>query len=483
MRLVSLTRTSPGSSKIVQKIVDKIANDTVTMCAPTRGKEEEGSVFSHARRVGVLAVLLVGLAVAVAACGSSNKSSTSSATTSAAAAATTPAAQTGGAGGKSVTDYVSYVGGKAGKADPSKSPVYIGWVNQQGGQQVIGAAATDGADLAVKVVNDQLGGIDGHPVALKKCFIKSAEEEGTTCGQKLGKDKSISAIALRGIAIGIQPFYSTIGGKKPVVVGVAVTPVDTVQKNAVILFGDVTKVLGPFGTYARDILHAKTAALVYPNIAGITDGAAAIAKGLTDAGVKVKKVGYSQGQTDLIGPLTAAGAQTADMVIPYGPADACVNQAKGLKQLSITDAKKIVPAPLCLTPTVQAGLGGDYPIWTYAIASSLFGDPTDPGMVPYMKVTKQYNVKTAPDPWVIVSFSDVLTTVKFLNEVGVDNLSSDAILNKAKAFKGPIALGAPELQCGKYSDAPAVCNDRTQFFTYHGKNDFKKAASWLQPPQ
>jgi branched-chain amino acid transport system substrate-binding protein len=100
-----------------------------------------------------------------------------------------------------------------------------------------------------------------------------------------------------------------------------------------------------------------------------------------------------------------------------------------------------------------------------------------------MKVTKQYNVKTAPDPWVIVSFSDVLTTVKFLNEVGVDNLSSDAILNKAKAFKGPIALGAPELQCGKYSDAPAVCNDRTQFFTYHGKNDFKKAASWLQPPQ
>jgi branched-chain amino acid transport system substrate-binding protein len=441
-------------------------------------------VFSHARRVGVFAVLLAALSVAVAACGSSNKSSTSAATTTAAAAATTTAAGSGGAGENSVTDYVKYVGGTAGKADPSKSPVYIGWVNQQGGQQVIGAAATDGADLAVKVVNDQLGGIDGHPVALKKCFIKSAEEEGTTCGQKLGNDKSISAIALGGIAIGIQPFYSTIGGKKPVVVGVAVTPVDTVQKNAVILFGDVTKVLGPFGTYARDILHAKTAALVYPNIAGITDGAAAIAKGLTDAGVKVKKVGYSQGQTDLIGPLTAAGAQTADMVIPYGPADACVNQAKGLKQLSITDAKKIVSAPLCLNPTVQQGLGGDYPIWTYAIASSLFGDKTDPGMPPYMKVTQQYGVKTAADPWVIVSYSDVLTTVKFLNEVGFDKLSdSQAIVDKAKAFTGPVALGAPEVQCGKYPQSPAVCNDRTQFFTYGGKLAFSKAASWLQPPQ
>jgi branched-chain amino acid transport system substrate-binding protein len=390
--------------------------------------------------------------------------------------------QTGGAGGKSVTDYVKYVGGKPGKADPSKSTIYIGWLNQEGGQQEIGAAATDGADLAVKLANDQLGGIDGHPVALKKCFIRNAEEEGTTCGQKLGNDDSVAAINVGGVAIGIQPFYSTIGGKKPVIVGVAVTPVDTVQKNAAILFGDVTHVLGPFGTYASDVLKAKTAALVYPNIAGITDGAAALAKGLTDAGVEVKKVGYAQGQTDLIGPLTAAGAQNADMVIPYSDASGCVNQAKALKQLGITDAKKIVSAPLCLNPMVSEGLGGDYPIWTYAIASSLFGDKTDPGMRPYIKVTEQYGVKTAPDPWVIVSFGSVLTTIKFLNELGPDGLTSDAIIDKARSFAGPVALGAPELQCDKYKDAPAVCNDRTQFFTYEGKNQFDKAAEWLQPP-
>jgi branched-chain amino acid transport system substrate-binding protein len=446
-------------------------------------------VISKARWTGFGAAAVVALALVAAGCGGSSSSTSSSASST---PASTPAggstqaaggAQSGGAGGKSVTDYQAYIGGKAGKADPSKSPIYIGWVNQQGGQQVIGAAATDGADLAVKLVNSQLGGIDGHPVALKKCFIKSAEEEGTSCAQKLGNDKSVTAIDMGGVAIGIQPFYSTIAGQKPVITGVAVTPVDSVQKNAVILFGDVTKVLGPFGTYAKDELHAKTAALVYPNIAGITDGAAAIAKGLTAAGIKVKKVGYSQGQTDLIGPLTAAGAPSADIVIPYSDASGCVNQAKGLKQLGITDAKKIVSAPLCLNPTVSAGLGGDYPIWTYAIASSLFGDPTDPGMAPYMKISQQYKVKTAPDPWVIVSFSDVLTTVKFLNELGPNNLSASAILNKAKSFTGPVALGAPELQCGKYSDAPAVCNDRTQFFTYHGKNDFKKAASWLQPPQ
>ena len=390
--------------------------------------------------------------------------------------------QSGGAGEQSVTDYVDYIGGKAGKADPSKPTINIGWLNQEGGQTEIGAAATDGADLAVKVVNEQLGGIDGHPVALKKCFIRNAEEEGTTCGQRLGNDEDVAAINVGGVAIGIQPFYSTIGGKKPVIVGVAVTPVDGVQDNATILFGDATHVLGPFGTYAKDVLKAQTAALVYPNIPGITEGAAALDKGLSDAGVEVKKVGYAQGQTDLIGPLTAAGAQSADIVIPYSDASGCVNQAKGLQQLGIDDAKKIVSAPLCLNPTVSEGLGGDYPIWTYAIASSLFGDQSDPGMKPYMEVTEQYGVKTAPDPWVIVSFASVLTTVKFLNELGPDALEADAIVEKARSFTGPIVLGAPELQCGKYEDAPAICNDRTQFFSYTGENHFEKAADWLQPP-
>ena len=52
--------------------------------------------------------------------------------------------------GAAVTNYLTYVHGTRGKADPKKSQVYIGWVNQQGGQVVIGGLATAGAELAVK---------------------------------------------------------------------------------------------------------------------------------------------------------------------------------------------------------------------------------------------------------------------------------------------------------------------------------------------
>ena len=134
------------------------------------------------RRGFVGLATLLATAVVATACGSSSSSSSSSATSSSGGSSTpatsTPAATSGsgGAGSQAVTDYLKYVGGKPGKADSSLSPVYIGWINQQGGQQQIGPLATSGAELAVKYINAQLGGVDGHPVALKTCFIRSPPE-------------------------------------------------------------------------------------------------------------------------------------------------------------------------------------------------------------------------------------------------------------------------------------------------------------------
>ena len=439
-------------------------------------------------RIGFAAVAAALLAAAGCS-SSSSSSSTTTAPTSAAPATSLPASTgAGGLGAQSVTNYLTYVGGTAGPANKSLPPVYIGFVNQQGGPTAVGLLATAGAQMAVNYANADLGGVDGHPIQLVTCFIASAEEEGTICAQKFLANKNVDVINLGGVAIGVQSFYSTLGGAKPVIDGVAATPIDSVQKNTVILFGDATHILAPFGTYARDVLHAKTAALVYPSDnAGIAVGAAAIKAGLVAAGISVKAVGYPETQTDLTSVLTAAGAQTADVVIPYSDAAGCVNLAKSLQTLGITDPKKIVSAPLCLNGQVIQGLG-DFPHWTYAIASSLFGDPTDPGMPAYEAVAKQFSTPAdEPDPWNIVNFGQMLTTIKIMNEVGYANLSPSAILAKAKAFTGPQALGAPALDCGKYAAAPGVCNDRIQFFVYtggvtSGKPQWTKTAGWLQPP-
>jgi len=445
---------------------------------------------SRLRLAGVAAIAVA--ALAAAGCSSSSSSSSSSSTpTSSSSSTSSPTATgagTGGQGAQSVTNYVQYVGGTAGAANKSLAPVYIGYVNQQGGPTAVGLLATAGAQMAVNYANAELGGIDGHPIQLVTCFIASAEEEGTVCAQKFLANKKIDVVELGGVAIGVQSFFSTLGSSIPVIDGVAATPIDAVQPNAVILFGDATHILAPFGTYARDVLHAKTAALVYPSDnAGIATGAAAVKAGLQQAGISVKAVGYPESQTDLTSVLTAAGAQTADLVIPYSDTAGCVNLAKSLQTLGITNPKKILSAPLCLNGQVISGLG-DWPHWTYSIASSLYGDTTDPGMLTYMSVAQKYSTPAdAPDPWNIVDFGQTLTTIKIMNEVGYANLSPAGILAKAKAFTGPQALGAPALDCGKYSNAPGVCNDRIQFFEYDGgvtkgKPDWIKMAGWLQPP-
>ena len=175
----------------------------------------------------------IGFAAAAAAlltvvgCSSSSSSSSTAPTptaSSTAAAVGSPSAVpaspgTGGQGAQSVTNYVTYVGGTAGPANPSLPPVYIGFVNQQGGPTAVGLLATAGAQMAVNYANAELGGIAGHPIQLVTCFIASAEEEGTVCAQKFLADKNIHVVELGGVAIGVQSFYATLGGALPVIGG------------------------------------------------------------------------------------------------------------------------------------------------------------------------------------------------------------------------------------------------------------------------
>jgi branched-chain amino acid transport system substrate-binding protein len=428
-----------------------------------------------------IAALAVAL-LAAAGCSSSSSSSTTSPATSA-AAAPSPSGTTGGLGAQSVTNYLTYTGGKSGPANSSLTPVTVGFVNQQGGPVAIGLHATDGAEMAVKYINTQLGGVDGHPVQLDTCFIASAEEEGTGCAQKFLANKNVHVIAMGGVVIGVQSFYSTLGGQIPVVGGVAALPIDGAQHNTAVLFGDANSVLPPMATYGKDVLHAKTAVVLYPNDATDTPGALVDQKALESVGISVKMGPFSRSTTDLTGVLASTGAASADMVVAGVDAGACVNIAKAFIQQGITDAKKIVSPPLCLNGQVAAGLGGDFPKWTYLIASSLYGDTTDPGMIEYMKLAQTYSTPAnAPDPWNIVDFGQMMTVDKILNQVGYANLSPTAILSAVKAFKGPQALGAPQLECGYNPSAPGVCNNRSQFFTYGGKNQWIKAAGWTQPP-
>jgi branched-chain amino acid transport system substrate-binding protein len=427
---------------------------------------------SAVRRLAVPTVALFALAACAA---SPTTSATSGAPTSSAPVGAPAAPADSG-----VTDYVSYVGGKAGAADQSLSPIGIGWVNVEGGPGG-SPEATLGAKAAVRYVNEKLGGIGGHPLKLQVCTVASAEEEGQKCGQQLLNDSSVAAIGVGNLFIGDRSFTSVIAGQKPVLVGVATGPSLSTAKNTYALFGDLPHIFGAWATYARDVLHAKTVAVIHTNTQGDKVASSAVIAGLQSAGLTVKTVGFDAQATDLLGPVTAAGAQTADVIVPISIGAGCVGIAKALKQLGVR--KPVVSTPICLTPDVAQGLGGDLPAWTYGIAQTLPTDPTAADSKTFLAESAKAGLDAgdASKVFAPLGWTTILTYAKMFNSVGADKVSAGTVGPALKAFHGPVIMGAPEVTCGKYADAPAVCNDQSRFYQYQGKGQFQPLTGWLRP--
>lgn len=448
-----------------------------------------GSTSPHRFRGLALGGLLA-LAVGVAACGSDDDSDSESAKAGAATTAKKPAAAVdpataGPPPGGYITDFVKYIGGKAGAADSSLPPVKIGWTSNQDGSIVsIGPQATDAAQYSVDWINKFAGGIGGHPLQLEKCLVKNAAEEAQKCGQQFLNDKSINVISYGALSVGAATIDSTIAGKKPIIFGFSFDPADLKTKNLFVLGPAGPFAVYPFGTIGSDYLKAKTAALVHPQTAAWGPNSTAIKLALESAGVKVKMVSFDAKTSDLVGPLTAAGAQSADMVTPMvNTPSNCLAAVKALTTLGI-DPNKIVWFTLCAQPALLKGFGGDFPKYISGISQS--GDAladTPTGKVFVKTFTDMgKDPKLAQDPWYSGIFGQIMTIAQFMNSVGYDKLTPEAIIAKAKAFKGPQLLGGPVIQCGKYPDAPASCGDGNYFFKYEGDGKWSRVTGWLQPP-
>jgi branched-chain amino acid transport system substrate-binding protein len=397
-------------------------------------------------------------------------------------ATATAVAATGAAPPPQVLNYQLYVGGK-GKAKSNLAPVTIGFINGQGGPPNFNfPQPTRVVEAGVRMVNAELGGIQGHPLRLSTCFIAQAEEEGVRCGQQMANNRNVNVILYGAVIIGNQSIYATVKGTKPIIGGVAVSGADPTAKNAYFLNGSQTSVLGPFGTYTQRFLrNVRTVAIVYPNQPGADTAAFALRKALQDVGRQVTMIATPQLATDLLGPATQASS--SDMIIPALGFTDCVPFARALDQIRYS--KPVLSTPLCTFIPGAAYAGGDLPTWTYGIAQTLVNKP-GPQSKLYLKKGLQYGTTVADmvNVFAEIAWEELLATVKIMNTIPYQKLSAATISAGFKKFRGPLILAAPEIACGKVSPRePAICGNQTQFYTYQGKGKWKVASGWLKPPK
>jgi len=114
---------------------------------------------------------------------------------------------------------IEYTGATPGEA--SGDPLTIGYVNQE----AVFPENTVGIKAAIEYVNTELGGFGGRPGELVECDI-NVEEDGTKCGSEMLNNPDVSFVLTGTLLVGNQPLYDVLDGKKPVIIGNAVTLAD-----------------------------------------------------------------------------------------------------------------------------------------------------------------------------------------------------------------------------------------------------------------
>jgi branched-chain amino acid transport system substrate-binding protein len=382
-------------------------------------------------------------------------------------------------------NFVDYVCGKAGSADESKPPVKVGWVNNQDGSIVsLGPQATDAAQLAVDWVNKYASGIGGHKLELVKCYVKNSEEEGKACADQFLADKDIHMLSYGAVGPGANTINAAIKSSGiPVIEGFALNVGDTQSDQHFILFTASPFDYYAWGTLGRDIMKAKTAAIVYPQGTGFQQNAKAAETAIKAVGIKSKSVGYDPDSTNLVGALVASGAQQADMVVNVGGTPAtCVAINKGQKQLKIPD-EKMVGDFSCALESEKEAYGGDIPGWIFGQAQSGDGLTDSPIGKQYLAALEAFDgAEHRPDVWYSGMFGTLLTIAQTLNKVGPENINKDTIKEEIKKWRGPLLLGQPEPYCGKYPSAPANCGGGDRFFRYEGEDKWTPLSEWSDVP-
>jgi branched-chain amino acid transport system substrate-binding protein len=431
-----------------------------------------------------LAALPVAIcALVLAACGDSNGGGSASTTST---ATDTTASGSPSASKDQVLDYAAYVGGK-GKADTKLSPITIGWVNTQGGPPTLDfPMATKAVKAAVDMVNNELGGIHGHPLKLVTCFVPATKQDGQKCGQRFASDNSLKEVIGGLVAVGSDGVYSALGGKVPFVGSLAIIPADYNAKNAVFLSGSNTSAFGPYATYLQQAhKDAKKVAVIYITNPGADQIAKTSSAGYTKVGLQSSLVPYPASATDLTAPATIASS--ADVLVPtVTDPPSCVNLAKAFQQINL--AKPVLSNPLCLALPPSGYPGGDYPKWTFGVAGVNLADAGNPEVQLYLKTSAKYRLKPADALFAYsgIAWGQVLATAKVMNQLSEDELTPDALAKAWKDFKGPVPLGAPTLDCsgGLVPGQPTACSNQATFSTYEGGGKWKVAQpEWLGPPK
>jgi branched-chain amino acid transport system substrate-binding protein len=299
-------------------------------------------------------------------------------------------------------------------------------------------------------------------------------------------DDSVKFVLTGTLVIGNQPLYDTLAGQKPVFIGNPVATPDFLAKDAFAFTPGSPGVIQGLALFVANQFpegKPKKAAIVYGDNAGGQAAFNLLSKPILEkAGIAVTGVPIpdTAGPQDFAPAIQAAGAQDADVFLPLVTVQGCIGTYDALKQLGITTP--VVTTGLCYATGMkdhlkQAGDPNEFPEWYYGGYGYSYFIPGFPQMDNYLSVIQDYaKAKGIKDieytGFAGPMYGNALTLTKFMNAIGPDNVTPDAMRQASLAFTGPQWIVVGPMACGKNPIFPSVCGVQMGIQQY-------KAGKWV----
>lgn len=406
----------------------------------------------HARRkIAAVAVGLALVAAAVAGCSEKRKGDGSPANGS-----------NPGCTAKQILDCArttslrDLVPAKATKA--TGSPIVLGMINQENTPTGSFPELSQAVQAAMGFVNDQLGGLDGHPLTLDVCNTKFSPEGSTACAQHFVEEHVPAVLG------GIDVFGDGIDTLRqngiPFVGGIPVAQQAATSPNSYQFSGGTWGAVIAFADYAARVVHAKRATIVYGDFGSITDSANYGKRTLEKLGVgQVQLVPYPIIATDLTAPLQAAAATKPDALIILAADTGCKPAFDGVKALGIKAQVFYVGA--CASPKIIQAAG---PAETNGAIFNVEGPVDvkhpDPDAVLYQTVATTYGKNFDPIGAGTVTFRSFMNLYRVMRGLAPNDLTPAAITRALEGLRNaPSFMGHPAT-CDHHqlANLPALCS-------------------------
>jgi branched-chain amino acid transport system substrate-binding protein len=372
---------------------------------------------------------------------------------------------------------VKYAGGGTVGKKATGTPITIGWVNQQGGTPSY-PEGTVAFDAAITYINDQLDGIDGHPITIVSCYIVASTQQAQECGEQMVDNSSVVAIALGSTSLGNEEFHQTVDGKKPVIEGNANPGPDLVSANTYALNSGAISGVVSSAAYAKQI-GASSASVIADNQPSDQVISQNIGGAIQRQGIKVDYAYFPVNSTDLTSAVEAAKIGSTSISVPgtVSPPE-CIAYAQTVKQLEITEPT--LAASSCVTSNLKAALG-DYPDFDYTYPYLNINAADATGQVAFYKAVMAKYAGAGAQLGIDApyNFGQAFAIARMLNSAAAPYTAA-SVEAAAKAFTGPVLLGPTTEKWGQVIPGDlALGSGQGRIYSYRGNGDWVAVSGWI----